>query len=123
MGRRRKFRIDEVVRRDFDHKRSQYAVVIAYRVKGAQSEYRIVRLDYQTGPAWGRPIWIAAELLFHLPGRTWLKVAFRPNIRRVVVANERIGSSTERGCRCQCCPHTAMPRNVVAQEARDNAIA
>ena len=116
MGRRRKFRIDEVIRPT----PNSYAVVIDYRVKGAQSEYRIVRLDYQTGPAWGRPVWRAAEQLEHLPDWVWWSVVSRPNIRRVVVANEKIGSSFDRGCRCQCCPHTAVPRSVVAQEARDN---
>jgi len=119
MGRRRKFHIDEVVVR-YGFQMSKYAVVIDYRVKGAQSQYRIVRLDYETGPSWGRPIWVHAEHLTHLPGRNWFNPTKRPNIRRVVKANEKIGNSTERGCRCECCPHTAVPRAVVAQEARDN---
>ena len=117
MGRRRKFHIDEVARHRL---LAGYGVVIAYRVKGAQSEYRVVRLDYQTGPAWGRPIWVAAEHLDHLPGRTYWRYTKRPKIRRVVRANEKLGDSTQRGCRCQCCPHTAIPRSVVAEEARDN---
>ena len=122
MGRRRKFHIDEVVARaGFMAGPSQHAVVIDYRVKGAQSEYRIVRLDYASGPAWGRPIWVGAELLDHLQGRTYWRATKRPKIRRVVRANEKLGTSQQRGCRCECCPHTAIPRSVVAEEARDNA--
>ena len=117
IGARRKFHIDEVTHYGY----GRFGVVIDYRVKGAQSQYRIVRLDYPTGPAWGRPIWLNAEALYHLSGRTYWRATKRPKIRRVVGANEKLGSSTDRGCRCQCCPHTAIPRSVVAEEVRDNA--
>jgi len=77
-------------------------------------------LDYKTGPAWGRPVWVNAEELSWLAGREYWDPTLRPDIRRTVQANKKIGTSTERGCRCECCPHTAVPRSVVAQEARDN---
>ena len=117
IGRRRKFHIDEVV---YLHDLLAPAVVIDYRVKGAQSQYRVVRLDYSTGPPWGRPIWINAEGLDHKNNRHYWNPTKRPNVRRVVRANEKLGDSTQRGCRCQCCPHTAIPRSVVAEEAREN---
>ena len=119
MGRRKKFWIDEVVEWQMTWP-DQYAVVIDYRVKGAQSQYQVMRLDYATGPAWGRPVWVNAEELLHLPGRSYWNPTLRPNVRRVVRANEKLGDSTQRGCRCECCPHTAIPRSVVAEEARDN---
>lgn len=126
MGRRRKFYIDEVVGWTYSAMLDRpqnvgWAVVTDYRVKGAQSQYQVVRLDYATGPSWGRPIWVNAEKLRRLSESHPLNPLLRPNVRRVVAANERLGSSTDRGCRCQCCPHTAIPRSVVAQEARDNA--
>ena len=118
MGRRKKFFIDEVVKLSAPIK--VYCTIVGYRVKGAQSQYQVVRLDYATGPAWGRPIWVNAEELEHTVDRSWWNPIKRPKVRRVVRANENLGDSTQRGCRCQCCPHTAIPRSVVAEEAREN---
>jgi len=101
-GRPRKFKLSEIVL----HQGQTY-VVVAHRLRGTKSEYRVVPL---TGgrQRYGRALWkIAAEL--EAAGEfsaTGSLLVYR--------ANEWLDKELDggRGCRCHCCPHTAIPRGM-----------
>ena len=102
VGRPRKFKLSEIVL----HQGQTY-VVVAHRLRGTKSEYRVVPL---TGgrQRYGRALWkIAAEL--EAAGEfsaTGSLLVYR--------ANEWLDKELDggRGCRCHCCPHTAIPRGM-----------
>ena len=83
----------------------QWVAIIDYRQDSAGNGfYRVLSITHMpAGQCYGQPRWVAA---FRLD-----KPAERYKYRRartVVNANERLGTSQERGCSCNCCPHLAM---------------
>ena len=102
VGRPRKFKLSEIVLFD-----NHTFVVVAHRLRGTKSEYRVIPL---TGgrQRYGRALWkIAADL-------TAAGEFSSTGSLLVYRANEWLENelSDGRGCRCHCCPHTAIPRGM-----------
>jgi hypothetical protein len=101
-----KFKMGDVATYDFDG--SAYRVIVDYRNDpGGRGEYRVVRLTNPVnGHMYGPPHWVKSYLL--KPGEFTYKRGVS-----VYRNNTAIGTTAERGCRCQCCIHTALPASVV----------
>ena len=116
MGRIRKFQIGDVA---YWHKLVEgvkgipamyyFAVIVDYRQDGAgRGKYRVVRtLHPVAGATFGEPAWVQPERL------TPLDVPNRQTAVKVYRANERL---EERGCRCSCCAHEAIPKGQIKQD-------
>jgi len=100
MGRRRKFRLADIV---WDGGR--LSVVVDYRVRGSVSEYRVVPISGKRR-RYGRASWRRAMDL-HASGE-------RSNTASLLTyrANQHLDDALDdRGCDCECCIHTAQPRS------------
>lgn len=105
MGRPRKFKNGEVVRRtDYD----TLGVIVDHRIRGTKSEYRIVPVNNRI-ERFGRAAWVvASDLVGDALGRFSSKgtiLTYRAN----EWLDAEIGG---RGCDCHCCVHTAQDRSM-----------
>jgi hypothetical protein len=99
MGRLHKFKTAEVV--TFE---DRPAVVVDYRQSGrGQGQYRVVRLHgWPAGQGYGPAVWINSDHLDHFGDGRFRRFATVRKYR----ANAKL---VERGCRCECCVHEAIP--------------
>ncbi len=107
MPRPLKFQPGDVVT-DIGNKPDQLAVVVDYRQddKG-RGEYRVIRLtNAVNGHLYGPAHWVKSYRL-HPTGSTYKRAV------SVYRNNAAIGTAADRGCRCNCCIHTAIPASVV----------
>lgn len=107
MGRRKKFRIGEVVTY-----RGRPAVVVDYRqdAKG-RGFYRVVRLvSLPSGRGYGPAVWRESYRLSER--KDWSDG--RPTAVKQYRANQKLGA--ERGCSCECCAHVAIPVGVIRND-------
>ncbi len=101
-GRPRKFKLGEIILDANDYK-----VVVEHRLRGTKSEYRVIPLN-GASKRFGPAAWRSSGLLTRT-GRvsaTGSILTYR--------ANEWLDRELPegRGCACQCCVHSAIPRNV-----------
>ena len=85
-----------------------WVVVVDYKqdTKG-RGEYRVIRLSNPlNGYLHGPPHYIKS---YKLSQTAFVYKRAVSNYRN----NEAIGTTAERGCRCQCCIHTALPPSMV----------
>ena len=93
-----------------DHKDLGLVVAVDYeRDKWTVSRYRVIRLySYMPYHRYGRAIWVRTH---HLKARDDLIDA--PTSLQVYRANKKLGLAKDRGCSCNCCAHTAIPRGQI----------
>ena len=101
-GRPRKFKLGEIILDD-----NEFKVVVEHRLRGTKSEYRVIPLD-GSSHRYGRAAWQSSGRLIPT-GRhssTGSILTYR--------ANNWLDKELPegRGCACQCCVHSAIPRNV-----------
>lgn len=103
MPRPRKFQYGDVVLDNYLYE-DDLAVVVDYRQdRQGRGFYRIIRLTHLPGGTlYGRPAWRESRWLTNAD-------ASYTRARSVYLANKRIGTAADRGCSCNCCPHTAIP--------------
>lgn len=101
-GRPRKFKLGVIVR-DEDN---QLYVIVDHQLRGTKSEYRCLPVNNRF-ERFGGAVWIPSNEIWPIGKRSakGSLVTYRAN---EVLEDEGDG----RGCRCQCCVHVAMPRNV-----------
>lgn len=99
MGRKRKFKLGEIVQNDDGH----HYVIVDHQLRSTKSEYRIIPLNNRY-ERYGRATWEPSNTL-HSTGLKSTKgslVTYR--------ANRMLEAEIGRACACECCVHTALDR-------------
>ena len=101
-GRKPKFQPGDVAA--YPDGTTQHVAIVDWRSDSkGRGEYRIIRVTHpRNGHLYGDTTWVKSYLLHPMPFTFKRAVA-------VYRANEKLGTAGERGCRCNCCPHTAIP--------------
>jgi len=111
-GRPRKFKLGAIVT-DLD---GNFYIVVDHQLRGTKSEYRIVPTNNRY-ERFGRAVWVESNKLEATGMRSsrGSLVTYR--------ANQMLEREVGRGCLCEYCAHTAMPRrdfNKVTGEMLDD---
>ena len=80
-----------------------FCIIVDYMQDGTgRGMYRVVRTIHpNSGATFGEPVWVGPHYLMPLD------VPNRPLAVRTYNANNKL---VERGCKCMCCVHEALPK-------------
>lgn len=99
-GRPRKFKLGAIVQ---DPTTENLYIVVDHQLRGTKSEYRVIPTNGRY-ERFGRASWVESSNLEPIGKRSskGSLVTYR--------ANQMLEGEVGRGCQCECCIHTAMPR-------------
>jgi len=109
-GRRRKFKNGDLA---WHEKHGWVVIVDRVTYEGAVTPpyYRVVRVLHPfNGAPYGEALWIKSPYLRKPTGD---EQRTRKKVLPIYNANNRM---QDRGCRCNCCAHTAIPNNMIRKD-------
>lgn len=109
-GRPRKFKNGDLAY----HERLGYCVIVDWIRQPTTTYYRVVRVLHPfNGAPYGEAVWIKGYTL-RVPRLDGVSHGTaRRNIAGIYAANQRL---EERGCRCNCCVHEAIPKGQIRKD-------